>query len=71
MGVVNVAWKEQHVWVPKETFTLNVSPPLKTFLILLVALWEATMAFETNIARGEWCGCAPRCPRCSQLWWKS
>jgi len=37
-GALNVALKERRVLVPKETFASNISPPPKTFLILLVAL---------------------------------
>jgi hypothetical protein len=38
MGALSVALKERRVLVPNETFASNVSPPPKTFLILLVAL---------------------------------
>jgi hypothetical protein len=48
-GAVNVAWKDRRVCVPKETFASNVSPPPKTFLILLVALCEVKPTMiETN-----------------------
>ena len=45
--------------------TENISYPTRR------TLWSMKMSFGTNMACGEWCGCAPRCPRCSRLRWKS
>jgi hypothetical protein len=47
-GAVNVALNERRVLVPKETFASNVSPPPKTFRILLVALWESKKTKQNN-----------------------
>jgi hypothetical protein len=45
MGFTRDMRDEARAWVPQEIFASNVSPPPKTFLILLVALWEATMNY--------------------------
>ena len=51
MGAVNVALNERRVLVPNETFASNVSPPPKTFRILLVALWGAKQTGnETDVS---------------------
>ena len=53
MGAVNAAWKERRVLVPKEMFASNVSAPPKTFLSLLVALFEKR-ALSGDFGQGRW-----------------
>jgi hypothetical protein len=57
MGVLNVAWKERRVLVPKEMFASNISPPPNTFLILLVALCAWCEGKKKTGGGNGWNGC--------------